>query len=280
MKRLLIVLALAAFALGTLARAQQPASGPAKIAVLIVTGQGTGHDWRGTTPVLRKILDDTGRFDVRVTEEFRGAGPETLAPYDVVVVNYPVFGRPNLGWGDRADNALLDYVRSGKGLVIYHFSLAAFDGWTEYEKMSAGNWRPNNGHHSARHDFTVEVKDADHPIMKGLKLSFPQQNDELYANLRWQPAGSYHVLATAYDDHERYKASRTDARAPQALEGAGANEPMLWTVDYGQGRVFVTALGHDAEAVQTPAFTTTFARGTEWAATGRVTLPVPPAMAK
>src|ERR1039457_38183 len=67
--------------------AQPPASQPAKIQTLIITGQN-GHDWRGTTPILRKLLEDTGRFEVRITEEFRGAGPETLAPYDLVIVNY------------------------------------------------------------------------------------------------------------------------------------------------------------------------------------------------
>ena len=114
-----------------------------------------------------------------------------------VVLNYFERGRPELRWGERTDNAFLDYVRSGKGVVVYHFSMAAFDGWTEYEKLSGGNWRPNNGHHSAPHDFNVDIKDTQHPITKGLKLSFPQANDELYGNLRWQPAGSYHVLATA-----------------------------------------------------------------------------------
>ena len=277
MKRGLTALAVLC-ALDGLAYAQQPPAAAPKIAVLIVTGQN-GHNWRGTTPLLRKILEDTNRFDVRVTEEFRGAGPETLAPYDLVVLNYFERGRPELRWGERANAALLDFVRSGKGVVVYHFSMAAFDGWSEYEKLSGGNWRPNNGHHSAPHNFVVEVKDPQHPIMQGLKLSFPQANDELYGNLRWQPAGSYHVLATAYDDHALYQASRTDARAPQPLEGPGAPEPMLWTVDYGNGRVFVTALGHDVEQVQTPAFTTTFARGAEWAATGKVTLPVPAAMA-
>src|ERR1051325_9050043 len=53
---------------------------------------------------------------------------------------------------------------------------------------------------------------------------------------------------------------------------------MLWTTQYGSGRVFVTALGHDVEQVQTPAFITTFTRGAEWAATGKVTLPIPPAL--
>jgi len=266
----------------SLITAQQPAApaGPPKIQTLIITGQN-GHNWRGTTPILRKVLEDTEKFEVHVTEEFRGGGPETLAPYDLVVLNYQDRGnRPELRWGTRADTALVDFVRNGKGLVVYHFSMAAFDGWTEYEKMSAANWRPNNGHHSAPHNYVVDIKDQEHPITKGLKLSFPQTNDELYSNLRWQPAGSYHVLATAYDDHALYAASRTDARAPQPLEGTGANEPMLWTVDYGKGRVFTTALGHDVEQVQTPAFTTTFARGAEWAASGKVTLPIPAAMAK
>ena len=282
MKKGLTVIALLLTASVSLLRAQQPAApaGPPKIQVLIITGQN-GHNWRGTTPILRKILEDTEKFEVHVTEEFRGGGPETLAPYDLVVLNYQDRGnRPELRWGDRADNALVDFVNSGKGLVVYHFSMAAFDGWTEYEKMSAANWRPNNGHHSAPHNYVVDIKDQEHPITKGLKLSFPQANDELYSNLRWQPAGSYHVLATAYDDHALYAASRTDARAPQPLEGTGANEPMLWTVDYGKGHVFTTALGHDVEQVQTPAFMTTFARGAEWAATGKVTLPIPAAMAK
>jgi type 1 glutamine amidotransferase len=245
---------------------------PAKLQVLIVTGQSTGgHDWRATTPVLRKILEDSGRFEVRVTEEFRGAGADTLAPYDVVVVNYYDNRRANLRWGDSADNALLNFVRGGKGLVVYHFSLAAFDGWTEYEKICGANWRTNNGHHSARHDFTVTVGDPDHPITRGLKTTFAEANDELYANLRWQPAGAFHVLATAWDDHARYPQGER-----QPLAGPGAAEPILWTVNYGQGRAFVTALGHDAEAMKNVGFAVTLARGTEWAASGKVTIPAPP----
>lgn len=281
MKKAIALIALLVCALGRPASAQQPpaAAAPAKLQVLIITGQHQ-HDWKGTTPVLRKILEDTGKFEVRVTEEFRGAGPETLAPYDVVVLNYSDGGRPERRWGARADAALVDFVKAGKGLVVYHFAMQAFAGWTEYEQMSAANWRPNFGHHSAPHDYTVKITDPEHPITKGLKLEFPQINDELYANLSWQPIGTYHVLATAYDDHALYAASRTDARAPQPLEGAGANENMLWTVDYGKGRVFTTALGHVAPNLATPAFQVTFARGVEWAATGKVTQAIPSDMAK
>jgi type 1 glutamine amidotransferase len=241
----------------SLAPAQAPA---AKIQALIITGQN-GHDWRGTTPVLRTLLENTGRFEVRVTEEFRGSGPETLAPYDVVILNYYESRKPELRWGERADAALVNYVRGGKGLVVYHFSMAAFDGWTEFEKMCGANWRPGNGHHSARHDFTVQIKDGDHAITRGLAPSYQQTNDELYANLRWQPEGSYHVLATAWDDHSRYK---PDEKQP--VKGAGLDQPMLWTADYGRGRVFVTALGHDAAAMKSQIFVESLTRGAEWAA--------------
>jgi len=259
-----------AFLLGTatLAPAQAPQA-TARLQALIITGQN-GHDWRAAEPVLRKILEDSGRFEVRMIEEFRGGGPDTLAPYDVVILNYYEKKQPGLRWRERADTALTNYVRGGKGLVVYHFSTAAFEGWTEYEKMCAGNWRPNNGHHSARHDFKVDIKDSDHPITRGMKAAFPQPNDELYANLKWQPADSYHVLATAWDDHSLYQ-----GKARQPIPGPGLNQPMLWTVNYGSGRVFVTALGHDPDAMGSAGFISTLARGTEWAATGNVTIPLP-----
>jgi hypothetical protein len=192
-----------------------------------------------------------------------------------VVLNYFEKKKPELLWGDRPNTALLDFVRSGKGVVVYHFSVAAFEGWQEYEKLCAGNWRPNNGQHSARHDFTVDIKDGGHPITRAMKSSFPQPNDELYANLRWQPADQYHVLATAWDDHSLYQ-----GKAKQPLPGEGLHQPMLWTVDYGKGRVFVTALGHDADALKSAGFQSTLARGAEWAATGAVTIPLPAELAK
>jgi hypothetical protein len=282
------VLAIAALALGVSTGAtfaqQQPApagaaAAPPKIQALILTGNHA-HNWKGTTPILRKILEDTGKFDVKVIEEVRGASAETFAPYQVIILNYSDRGRPEWKWGEKTEAAFLDAVRAGKGVVVYHFAMQAFDGWTDYEKISGANWRPNFGHHSAPHDFVLDIRDQEHPITKGLKLQLPVTNDELYANLKWQPAGSYHVLATANDDHALYAASRTDARAPQPLEGPSADENMLWTTQFGQGRVFVTALGHDVAQIQQPTFMTTFARGAEWAATGNVTQPIPPAFAK
>jgi type 1 glutamine amidotransferase len=250
------------------------ANHPERLQALIITGQNP-HDWRGTTTSLRKTLDETLKFEAREVDEFRGGTPEMLKPYSLIIMNYYDGGRPENRFGDRADAALAEFVRSGKGLVLYHLSLGAFDGWTDYEKMSGGNWRPNQGHHSAAHDWALDIKDPANPIMSGLKSPLMIKKDELFANLRWQPEGNYHVLATAYDDHSLY-----NARDTQAKPGAGINEPILWTTQVGMGRVFVTALGHDPDDTENPAFKITFLRGAEWAATGKVTIPVPPELAK
>ena len=81
--------------------------------------------------------------------------------------------------------------------------------------------------------------------------------DELYRNFRFQPG--IHILAKALDDAK--------------FGGTGKEEPVLWTVQYGKGRVFHTILGHDLAAMQEPGFVTTLARGAEWAANGKVTIP-------
>jgi type 1 glutamine amidotransferase len=153
MRKLPVTAVLLLATASTLSAQPSPPPDPNKIQVLILTGQHV-HPWKETTPVLKQILEDTKKFEVRINEELRGMGPETLANYDLVVINYYNRGAKER-WGERAEGALQSFVASGKGLVIYHLALGAFDGWAEFEKMSGGNWRPNNGHHSARHDFTV-----------------------------------------------------------------------------------------------------------------------------
>jgi type 1 glutamine amidotransferase len=116
------------------------------------------------------------------------------------------------------------------------------------------------GGHGPQHKFPIVVRDPDHPITKGLPPVFMHYSDELYSWLRG-PAKNVEVLATAYSDKEK--------------RGSGEHEPMLMTISYGDGRVFHTALGHAGEQCRSVAFIATFQRGTEWAATGKVTQKVP-----
>lgn len=241
------------------------AQAPPKIKVLILTGV-SNHQWRATTPALRDILEQTGRFEVRVNEEVRGNGSETFAPYDVLLLNYNDYKETAGPWWDyRARQAMLDFVRNGKGLVSYHASNNAFWGWEEYDKLVGGTWR-ETGSHAPYHAYTVKIVDPNDPITQGMPATFAE-TDELYHGLNMQP--NIHLLATAYDDPKNCSKNGKTC-------GTGKDEPLIWTVRYGLGRVFQTALGHDVKAMDSAGFRTTLVRGTEWAATGQVTIPVPP----
>ena len=110
------------------------------------------------------------------------------------------------------------------------------------------------------HPFRVTVRDAEHPITKGMPREWMHAPDQLVHGLRG-PVENVHVLATAFSD--------------PAKRGTGEHELMLWTVTYGKGRVFHTPMGHGTDSVRCVGFATALTRGTEWAATGAVTLPVP-----
>ncbi len=124
---------------------------PGKIRVLILSGRNN-HDWRTTTPFLRKTLVESGRFDVRVEEEPMGITEATLAAYDVLVLDYD-----GPRWGETTEKAVENFVKSGKGLVAIHAASYAFSGlealgdnhrpmglkeppWPEYFKMIGGWW--------------------------------------------------------------------------------------------------------------------------------------------
>ena len=248
------------------------AAAPAKIQVLIVSGRDD-HDWRGATARMRQYLDTAGIFEVRTTEEFLDAGPGSLSHYDVVVLVFNDKAAED-HWSERSRTTLMNFVQAGKGLVIYHHTAASFKEWPEFARLSGGNYY-GKAQHGPIHDFTVRFVDREHPVTRGLRAQFPQFHDELYANMQMQPSGSYHVLATAWDDHALYKGR---SRAP--LEGPGKDEPVMWTLEAGKGRVFATMLGHSAEATQSAGFRATFTRGVEWAATGVVTQAAPPEMAE
>jgi len=84
--------------------------------------------------------------------------------------------------------------------------------------------------------------------------------DELYHGQRG-PAENMTILATAFSAKDK--------------GGTGTNEPMVWVIPVGKGRVFVSALGHDVPAISDPLAAAILIRGCEWAATGAVTIPAP-----
>jgi type 1 glutamine amidotransferase len=235
------------------------------------------HDWRTTTPALKALLDSTERFDVRVTEEFRGASAQTLADYDLVVLNY--YGRfdpwrdvAEQTFGAETEQALYDFVAGGKGLIAYHPTLAGGVGWSlEYEKLLGGVMRAETSRRAPNNDFLVHVAE-EHPITAGWPAEFPHYDDDLYVGLKWPAGVGRTILLTGWDNSLRYTQVRAQWRA---LPGMGEEHPVAWAVEYGEGRSVSIGIGHSARSIGHPAFRALFPRSAEWAATGAVTIPVP-----
>ncbi len=269
----------------------------APIKVMLLTGQsGRAHNWAVSSPILKKLLDASGRFTTTiVTSPASGADNSTFAPkfsdYQVIVVDYE-----GDEWPATTQAAFSRFVRRGGGFVSIHATDNAFPKWTDFLEMTGvGGWAgrnessgplvywddtcncakydsetPGNATHPPKHDFQIVVRTPNHPITQGLPTKFMHAQDELYSRLRG-PAKNLTVLATA------------SAAVGSMNNATGRNEPMLMAITFGQGRVFHSTLGHVGKAdnanvisLHSVAFIATFLRGTEWAATGSVTQPVPP----
>jgi len=265
------------------------ASAAETLKLLIIDGQNN-HDWKAMTPPMKAALEATGRFAVDVAtspdtkasaeswEKFR---PD-FSKYHVVLSNYN-----GQRWPEAVEKALEDYVAKGGGLVVVHAANNAFEGWPAWNDLIGLGWRdagfgervtlndkgefvrtpkgegPGAGH-GPQHAYKVVVRDASHPVTRGMPTEWIHARDELYHGQRG-PAKDMQILATAFSAKDK--------------GGTGAHEPMIWVIPHGKGRVFTTVMGHvgggETTAIRCPGFRTVVARGAEWAATGSVTLPVP-----
>jgi hypothetical protein len=273
-------LALAALFSSGLVKAAEP------IPIMLLDGESAGpyHAWKQTTPVLKKELEETGLFRVDVVTappspvDAAHFKPE-FSKYAAVVLNYDA---PD--WPQPLKAAFEKYANNGGGVVVVHAADNAFAGWAEFNRMTGiGGWRNRNetagphwvfengkmtaettpgpaGSHGQRLPFLLTARMPEHPILKGLPATWMHQGDELYARMRG-PGENMTVLATAYSD--------------PANNGTGKNEPVLMTLSYGKGRIFHTTMGHDVSAMSCVGFVVTLQRGTEWAATGKVTQKAP-----
>jgi type 1 glutamine amidotransferase len=215
----------------------------------------------------------------------------SFSDYDLVISN---MGWKASTWPDETKKNFENYMAEGGGLIVVHAANNSWGDWQEFNKMiGLGGWggrdaqsgtfanldnqgnlhhdKPEGGcgSHGAQHQYILDNRAPEHPVMKGLPPQWLHTKDELYDRL-CGPAENMTILATAYSDAEKNGPPWNDKVA-----GTGRHEPLIFTIDYGKGRVFHTGLGHMDYSMEDVGFIVTLQRGAEWAATGKVTQQAP-----
>lgn len=256
-------LALCAFALFTShqANAVKPQKKAKKLLVVTVT-KGFRHD---SIPVAEEVIQRLGEeskaFEtdfVRTDEDMaQKMTAEALKNYDAVVFanTTGVLPIPNA-------NALLDFVKSGKGFVGMHSASDTFHNWpgstdaiSPYVKMLGAEFLT----HHAQCEVDPFIVDPKHPALKAVAEAAKEYNPATSAkvDLRkgtspessvWKGFDEIYILKNV-DRENLHLLLRLDKYPNDGSKEA--NEPgehlISWCKAYGKGRVFYTSYGHRKE---------------------------------
>jgi type 1 glutamine amidotransferase len=218
-----------------------------------------GHTWtHQPNPYAEKALEilgrKTGAFQVVVSDNPRLLLGDRLPQFDALVMNniheHEPFLPENFAqrteeqktaaqkFDDAVKQSILDYVKSGKGLVGIHAATAAFQNWPEYGEMLGGYY---GGH--IYQDVVIKVDESLHPVNACFRGKPWRINDEIYIFRKPYSRERLHVLLSLDLDQMADPEKRSDK-----------DYAVSWINRYGEGRVFYTTLGHAAETYWNPLF--------------------------
>jgi len=215
------------------APAPQPAAPEASpIKTLLLTG-GKVHKGVEIGDILQQVMEKTGKFEItRVNEDLDALVAEKVQTYDLVVF-YWTMGEIT----EAQKRGLMNHIASGKGFVTFHSGADSFRDDPDWRAFVGGHF---TGHPKFR-TYQVSITENESPITRGIE-EFMIEDEQYYLDYNSQVK----VLANAL--HK------------------GKTMPVMWTRDWGKGRVFYSALGHNPKAVKQEMFQKTAIRGMLWAA--------------
>ena len=235
MKKSIIIFVLTLFSIATFA--QNPPK-PRRLEVFFL-GDNGHHKPVERLPSIMSALGNKG-INFTYTDKLEDINLENLNRFDALMIY--------ANWDEitpQAETALLAYVASGKGILPIHCASFCFRNSPEYVKMVGGQfWKHTTD------TISANIVQPNHQIMNGLaKL---KAFDETYLHSKLQADNN--VLM-----NRDIKADQTKDR-PETQ-----TEPYTWTRNYGKGRVFYTAFGHDEQTWENPDFHKLLENAIVWA---------------
>jgi type 1 glutamine amidotransferase len=188
---------------------------------------------------------DAAAYDAQVKAVLqRKLNPAALKQYDGIVFANTVGELP---LPDK--DAFIQWIRDGGAFIGVHSASDTLHGYRPYIDMLGGEFE----YHREQVGIDAINRDATHPANGQLPLrwNLDGQKEEIYVLKNFQ-RGQVHELIVL-DRHPN--------------TGEPGHFPISWCRDFGKGRVFYTALGHNEQVWQMPAFQKHLLGGIEWALT-------------
>ncbi|KRT13031.1 hypothetical protein ASU31_26700 [Pedobacter ginsenosidimutans] len=201
-----------------------------RLEVLLLGHDSQHHNSEKFAEIISQEFFKNG-INISYTTDVNDLNAENLSKYDALMIysNHDQITAAQ-------EKALLDYVKSGKGFIPVHCASFCFQNSAAYIDMVGGQFKTHK-----TGDFSATIVDAQHPVMEGI-TSFSTW-DETYVHDK--VAKDIHVLTERVEgDH---------------------HEPYTWVKNYGKGKVFYTAYGHDERTWKNPSFLKLLENGVLWA---------------
>ena len=236
---------------------------PAKPRKLLVFSRSWGYK-HTARPFGAKAIEimgqKTGAFEAVLTEEDRMFEPQSLRQFDAVVLNNTneeIFLPEDFAKRPPEEQAkarqrdemlkksFSEYLQAGGGLAIIHAGVASFRDWPEFGNIAGARF--DNHPWGAGSTVVLRVEEPDHPLMAAFKEPFFIVTDEIYQVTAPYSRENLRVLLRV--DPER---TRTTPEQKKNVHREDKDFAMTWVKNYGQGRVFYCALGHEHELFWNP----------------------------
>ncbi len=199
--------------------------------VLFLGNVGKHHDSGKYAPWLAISLFKEG-INLTYTTDLKDLNSENLSKYDGLVIysNHDYLA-------PEQEQAMREFVESGKGLIPLHSASGCFKNSEWYIKTIGGQFK-SHGIGS----FKAAIVNPKHPVMQGV----PE-------------------FTTSWDETYIHQNLNLDMAVLMTRQEGDRAEPYTWVRNQGKGRVFYTAYGHNDSTWTNPGFEKLVNNGVKWA---------------